>query len=164
VPVSIRLPRDPPAQPRARCRRAVALGVLGAAALALGSLRRIEAVGDSMLPTLAAGDRLLAVRAAGGRLVAPGRVVAVRDPRPEASARVLLKRVHAVDGDRLDVRGDNPAASTDSRSFGPVSRRAVVGVALYRYHPPERAGFLGRAPAAGSSSGGTPRLRSAGGA
>jgi nickel-type superoxide dismutase maturation protease len=116
--------------------------VLGA--LAAGSLRRLEAVGDSMLPTLQAGDRLLLVRAMGGRLAVPGRVVAVRDPRFDAGGRILLKRVRAYDGDRVEVRGDNPRASTDSRTFGPVPRRAVVGVALWRYHPAERAGWLGR--------------------
>jgi inner membrane protease subunit 1 len=41
---------------------------------------------------------------------------------------------------RVDVRGDNEAASTDSRHFGPVPRRAVRGRVLYRYGPPARAG------------------------
>jgi len=40
------------------------------------------------------------------------------------------------------VRGDNPDASTDSRVFGPVRRRAVIGRAVYRYWPPARRGTL----------------------
>ncbi len=120
------------------------LAALALTVLSLGSLRRVEAVGDSMLPTLAAGDRLLVVRTLGGWLVRPGTLVAVRDPRPEARDRVLLKRVRAVEGNRLDVRGDNPSASTDSRTFGFVPRRAMVGVVLWRYHPADRVGRLGR--------------------
>jgi hypothetical protein len=66
-------------------------------------------------------------------------VVAVPDPRQPD--RLLIKRVRSVAPDaRVDVRGDNEAASTDSRHFGPVPRRAVRGRVLYRYAPPARAG------------------------
>lgn len=96
-----------------------------------------------MLPALAAGDRLLVVPWSPLRA---GHVVAVHDPRQPA--RVLVKRVHAFTTDGpgvtgpLDVRGDNTGASTDSRHFGPVPLTSVVGRAVYRYHPPDRAGWL----------------------
>ena len=38
------------------------------------------------------------------------------------------------------VRGDNPEASTDSRSFGPVPTSAVLGRVARRYAPSWRAG------------------------
>jgi len=110
-----------------------AVGVL-AAALAVRP-RRVVVEGRSMEPTLAPGDRLLVVRA---RRVRAGDVVAVRDPRH--APRVLVKRVAAVLEDGVVLRGDNPEASTDSRSFGPVPSRAVVGRVVRRYAPSWRAG------------------------
>jgi len=42
--------------------------------------------------------------------------------------------------------GDNREASTDSRDFGPVAARAIVGTAVLRYWPLRRAGRLARPP------------------
>jgi len=84
-------------------------------------VRRVVVEGDSMTPAFAAGDRLTAVRR--WRPVRVGDVVVARDPR--GGGRWLLKRCVALDGTRLELRGDNPAASTDSRQFGPVDRKAV---------------------------------------
>jgi nickel-type superoxide dismutase maturation protease len=89
-----------------------------------------------MLPGLQAGDRLLVGPALRLR---PGHIVAVLDPRP--GRRLLVKRVYAVRGDGVEVRGDNPGASTDSREFGPIQWRDVRGRVYYRYAPPERAGW-----------------------
>jgi signal peptidase I len=86
-----------------------------------------------MLPALHPGDRLLVVRLQ----PRPGDVVAlVRD------GRTMVKRVAAVDGDEVSVRGDNDEASTDSRSFGPVPRSSILGRAVYRYAPSGRAGSI----------------------
>jgi signal peptidase I len=92
-----------------------------------------------MRPTLEPGDRLLVLA---GRRIRAGDLVALADPRvPE---RTLVKRVGEVDGANLTVLGDDPAASTDSRSFGPVPRAAVLGRAVYRYAPSTRAGLIRR--------------------
>ena len=93
--------------------------------------------GESMQPALAAGDRLVVVPSARLR---PGQIVAVGDPR--GSGRLLVKRVGALRDGQVEVLGDNPAASTDSRHFGLVPRSQVVGTAIYRYYPPKRAGWL----------------------
>lgn len=90
-----------------------------------------------MEPTLTGGDRLVVVRRITPRV---GDIVAVRDPR--CRPRLLVKRVVSVRGTEVVVGGDNPRSSTDSRAFGPVERRAVVGRAVYRYAPPGRAGPL----------------------
>jgi nickel-type superoxide dismutase maturation protease len=97
----------------------------------------VQVEGDSMRPALEPGDRLLVI----GRLpVRPGHLVALPDPRrPD---RLLVKRVAAVGGDGVEVRGDNPAASTDSTSFGPVPAASIVGRAVWRYWPADRAGPL----------------------
>jgi nickel-type superoxide dismutase maturation protease len=110
----------------------------GLGLLATG-FHRIVVEGASMEPTLSPGDHLLAVPAVGVR---PGDVVAVADPR--VPARLLVKRVISVDRSRdlLWVEGDNRDASSDSRHFGPVPRRAIIGKVVYRYRPAERAGPL----------------------
>ncbi len=44
--------------------------------------------------------------------------------------------------DEYIVLGDNRVRSTDSRTYGPVGRRSIVGRAWYRYAPRERTGRL----------------------
>ena len=101
---------------------------------------RVEVNGDSMRPTLAAGDRLLVLERGGPwRRPRPGDIVVLGDPR---SARPLVKRATRVVADGVVVAGDNPAESTDSRTFGAVPQSAVTGRAVYRYAPTDRAGRL----------------------
>jgi nickel-type superoxide dismutase maturation protease len=101
------------------------------------SFRRVRLAGDSMLPAFQPGDRLLVGPPA---RIAPGTVVALPDPR--SPARLIVKRVHAAGRTWVDVRGDNPAASTDSRHFGPVPRSQLTGRIVYRYGPAGRTGWL----------------------
>jgi nickel-type superoxide dismutase maturation protease len=94
---------------------------------------------ESMLPTLRPGDRLLVdPRAYRSRLPRPGEVVVVTDP--EVPDRWLVKRVRDVDpaDGTIDVRGDAAATARDSRQFGRVAIRALVGRVYRLYHPPER--------------------------
>jgi len=100
--------------------------------------RRFEVVGASMSPALGPGDRLVVVRAR----ARPGDIAVLPDPR--APARLVVKRVVAVEGGKVTVGGDNPAASTDSRVFGPVPATSVRGRAVYRYHPAARRGRISR--------------------
>ena len=100
-------------------------------------VRRVAVHGDSMRPVLEPGDRLVVVGVLKPR---PGDVVAVADPRD--GRRVLVKRVAAVDPGGITVLGDDPTASTDSRTFGPVPRALVLGRAVYRYWPEARRGRL----------------------
>jgi len=120
------------------------VAALAVAAPVSRMLRRVEVAGASMLPALSPGDRLLVLRHRRWRW-RPGQLAALRDPRDE-SAALLVKRVVAVTPGGLDVRGDNPGFSTDSRTFGPVPRALMVGPVLYRYWPRDRAGRLGGAP------------------
>jgi nickel-type superoxide dismutase maturation protease len=88
--------------------------------------RRLEVEGPSMLPTFVPGEIVTAVRR--WRPVRVGDVVVLRDPsEPE---RWLVKRCVAKSKGHLDVRGDNGAASTDSRDFGPVKAREVRWIVL----------------------------------
>ena len=115
----------------------ISLVALGMAVVATRLTTRVVVSGESMHPGFRPGDRLLVVPVVRAR---PGQVVAVRDPGQPG--RVLVKRVHRVGDDRVDLRGDNAEASTDSRHFGPVRRASVIGRVVYRYAPPERAGWL----------------------
>ena len=112
--------------------------VVTLATVAVKAFGRVEVTGDSMRPFLEPGDRLLLI-ATRPRV---GDVVAVRDPRD--ASRVLVKRVDAIGASGVTVVGDNPGASTDSRTFGPVPPASVEGVAWYRYAPAHRAGRLRR--------------------
>ncbi|WP_244274255.1 S26 family signal peptidase [Geodermatophilus obscurus] len=96
--------------------------------------------GPSMSPTVRSGDRLLVRRLRPGR-VAVGDVVLARFPaRPDL---LVVKRVHRLlDGDAVDVRGDNPLVTDDSRAYGPA---VAVGRVVARLRP--RPGRLGPAPA-----------------
>ena len=99
------------------------------------SVRRVEVVGDSMLPALRPGDRLLVLRLAPAR---PGHVVAVTDPR--MASRAMVKRVASRGPEGIIVLGDNAAASTDSRQLGPLAPAAIRGRAVYRSFPTVRRG------------------------
>jgi len=102
-----------------------------------------------MAPTLVPGDCLYVdPRAYRDRSPARGDVVVVRDPVfPE---RYLVKRVGFLPGNlgpvdgipvpagSVYLLGDNPTASRDSREFGPVALRRIVGRAYRCYRPPER--------------------------
>lgn len=95
-----------------------------------------------MVPTLLPGDRVLVWRGLGPLRppIRVGDLVALVDPRDPR--RVMVKRVTGVAGLEVSVLGDNAAASTDSRHFGPVSAAAVHGRVVYRYLPEERRGRL----------------------
>ncbi|MGH9108280.1 MAG: nickel-type superoxide dismutase maturation protease [Acidimicrobiales bacterium] len=132
-------------------RRLPALGLAGAAGAALVAapalLRRVVVSGRSMEPALGPGDRLVVVRVPAWWPIADGSMVAVHDPR--RPGRLLVKRVASSGPAGVVLRGDNPVASTDSRTFGPVPRRSIAGVACYRYAPSGRAGRLGGRSAPG---------------
>ena len=60
-------------------------------------------------------------------------VVARRPDRPELE---IIKRITAIDDSgAMFLSGDNPAASTDSRQFGAVTRAHIVARVRWRYWP-----------------------------
>lgn len=145
---------------RVRC-LIVGLVVGAGTMLAARVAERVRITGPSMEPVLRDGDRVLVNRLAYLlRHPQPGEVVLARvDVVPGG---VTVKRIAALEGSgHLMLLGDNQAQSTDSRHFGAVPPRAVLGRVWYRYWPPERRGRLPRpavqGPATASTRGGTTR-------
>jgi len=101
----------------------------------------VEVVGDSMAPTLQPGDLVVAEQLTYRRR-APrnGEIVLVADPREPT--RELIKRVVGVDADGVELHGENPPRSTDSRTFGRVPTPSIRWRAVARYWPPRRAGRI----------------------
>ena len=93
-----------------------------------------------MAPTLMPGDWLLAdPEAFRERPPGVGELVLVPDPR--VPSRLLVKRVVRLDDlGWLLVGGDDPAASTDSRTFGALDPARVEGCPWFRYWPLARIG------------------------
>ena len=134
-----------------RVRRARGLAALAVATISVAPWlarlirswpHRVAVEGTSMRPALRPGDWLLVDPLAyrdGVPVV--GDVVVAADPRDPG--RLLIKRVHqlAPDGG-LELRGDAPEASTDSRTFGPLPASAVLGRAWARYRPISRLGRI----------------------
>jgi hypothetical protein len=82
-----------------------------------------------MVPTLRDGDRVLVAM---GKVGAIGRVVLVELPDRPLSVKRLMSV--APDGS-LQVAGDNPFGSTDSRALGGLPPDALKGVVLARLWP-----------------------------
>jgi nickel-type superoxide dismutase maturation protease len=114
-------------------------GVIAAAAFlawrASRRYERYEVAGSSMAPTVEPGDWVLVdTEAYRRRMPRPGHVVLACDPREPA--REVVKRVVQVDlHNDAWLEGDNPSGSTDSRTYGPVPKRLVVGRVRWRYWP-----------------------------
>lgn len=94
-------------------------------------IRQYNVYGSSMSPTLNPGDTVL---------VSPlpytyskpkvNDIVVCLDPRDK---RVLIKRITKIVGTAFFISGDNPKESTDSRTFGLISRRGIIGKVIYNF-------------------------------
>ncbi len=84
-------------------------------------LRRIH--GDSMAPTLMAGQLVLFTSP---RSCKVGDIVMFRHNNVEK-----IKRIARLEGGRVYLLGDNPEASSDSRTFGWLGVEVIRGVLLW---------------------------------
>lgn len=113
-----------------------------AAALFARRYRRFAISGQSMTPTLSPGDWVLVdEHAYRTKLPERGDVVVLADPREPQ--RHLVKRITSVDlHGEVRVEGDNAAESTDSRHFGPVPAKMLIGRVRWRYWPSSKVGSV----------------------
>jgi nickel-type superoxide dismutase maturation protease len=95
-------------------------------------LVRVKVAEPSMVPAVRSGDWLIVLRT---KRIKPGQMVITRNP--DEPDMLLVKRAgHRADGGWW-VESDNPyAGAVDSRRFGPVPDRLVIGRVLARYWPP----------------------------
>jgi nickel-type superoxide dismutase maturation protease len=104
-------------------------------------MRRYAISGRSMEPTLQNDDWVLVdEKAYARRRPRVGDLVAVHDPRDPG--RIVFKRVARRNPAGVWLLGDNPAESTDSRTFAWVSDELVLGRAWLRYWPLREAALL----------------------
>jgi nickel-type superoxide dismutase maturation protease len=91
----------------------------------LGRFKRYRVAGLSMEPTLVAGQTVL-VKSNAYEDTKPlvGQIVLARLP---GTSNPCIKRVEAIAEDGLDLRGDNPSQSTDSRTAGLIPSSDILG-------------------------------------
>ena len=101
-------------------------------------LRRFVVADTSMRPTLQPGDRLFVFQWSQPKL---GDLTVFIEP--DRHLTFAVKRVARIEptGDVI-VQADNPNVSRDSREFGPVPRRLIVGRVIFRYLPAKSRGRL----------------------
>lgn len=94
----------------------------------LGRRRAFLVEGNSMSPTLSSGDAVLIDPNAEAKI---GDMVLVN--HPYKTSVTILKRVSEIGANgNLMLTGDNPAESTDSRTFGAVSIECLIGKVVCR--------------------------------
>ena len=86
---------------------------------------RYRVKGRSMLPNYKEGDYLLVNKISRIKVDDP---VVLRHPKTN---NLILKRVSKIENGRYYVTGDNKEFSKDSRHFGAVERKMIVGKILF---------------------------------
>jgi signal peptidase I len=126
--------------------------LVGAALVGIGVRRSLVRVrGLSMRPTLREGDLVLTIPLppvgedapvhglawrVRQRLVRPGALVVLSEPTDRT--HLIIKRATTVTHEGVDVIGDDPGWSIDSRTFGTVPHRDVRRLVLGRVPLPRR--------------------------
>ena len=85
--------------------------------------------GDSMLPTLKQGDCVFINPSAKPKV---GDIVLFLHPFKQ-SVKVVKRLAQITSDGRYFLVGDNALESTDSRSFGAISAKDILGVAVCRF-------------------------------
>ncbi len=85
------------------------------------AIRRV--VGRSMYPVLAPGQFVVAVWS---RKYKEEDVIIIHHNGMEK-----IKRIWSIQGDRYDVRGDNPSKSNDSRQFGLIKKETITAKVIW---------------------------------
>ena len=115
----------------------------------------------SMIPSILPKDVILAEkiapsiqRAVGLPVAGAGDVLFSREPKgmaeyikrnnlpPIGNSDLVVKRVKEISSSCIEMRGDNPRYSVDSRDWGCLPAQDVVGTPVLRIWPPQRLGPL----------------------
>lgn len=90
-------------------------------------LFKFKIEGNSMYPAFKSGDVVLV-----NRLSYFLNKPKINDIIILKKEKYIIKRITKIDGNRFFVEGDNVKESTDSRNFGWVPRKAILGKVIYR--------------------------------
>jgi nickel-type superoxide dismutase maturation protease len=94
----------------------------------LGRFKRFRVAGLSMEPTLGEGQTVLVnPKAYSSKAPQLGQIVLVQLPSTE---NPCIKRIASISDQGLDLRGDNPNHSTDSRHLGSIPMENLRGQVL----------------------------------
>jgi nickel-type superoxide dismutase maturation protease len=86
---------------------------------------KYKIVGSSMSPSIGNGQIILVNRLAYLFNTPQKRdIIALHDPR---GGKILIKRITKINRTKYFVMGDNESASTDSRVFGWIEKKAIIG-------------------------------------
>ena len=95
--------------------------------------KRFRVTGPSMRPLLKPGDEVLVnPRAYRWAQPALGDIVVAQHPT-QANLQLIKRVVLVLEDGRCILKGDNLAFSTDSRSFGAVPSRLILGRVICRF-------------------------------
>lgn len=84
--------------------------------------------GSSMDPTLKNGDYVIAYQSD----FKVGDIVVINSSGICNSSRII-KRITAIDGEMVFVEGDNKENSYDSRNFGWIDKKLIIGTVIYHH-------------------------------
>ncbi len=83
-----------------------------------------------MSPTFKSSDIVLVNRLSYiGKVPKVGDIVALKDPRDK---KILIKRISKIKNNKYFVSGDNKSESTDSRAFGWVTKKDIIGKVILK--------------------------------
>ncbi|PIW37281.1 MAG: S26 family signal peptidase [Candidatus Kerfeldbacteria bacterium CG15_BIG_FIL_POST_REV_8_21_14_020_45_12] len=91
---------------------------------ALRKRQRFSIAGLSMEPLLSAGEDVLIRPYSAGERPHAGDVVVLKHPAKELH---LIKIIHRISAEEIELRGFNAEHSTDSRDFGNVDEAKLLG-------------------------------------
>ena len=81
----------------------------------------------SMEPSILPGDFLIVSRSS--KRLRVGDMVVLRHP---TMSMHIVKRISAISNSKVFVTGDNKAESEDSRKFGSVGQRSIIGKIVFK--------------------------------
>lgn len=90
-------------------------------------LLKFKIEGKSMLPTFKSGDVILVNRFS--YLFSKPKV---GDVIVLKKKKFIIKRITKINKNRLFIKGENKKESTDSRNFGWVDRKEIIGKVIYK--------------------------------
>lgn len=96
------------------------------ALLQLSPFLKYKILGNSMFPALKPGQNVLVNRFPKPKV---GDIIAIKDPR---NNKILIKRISETKNNKFFVLGDNKNESTDSRHFGWITKKDIIGKVVYK--------------------------------